>query len=612
VQKIVLKSDVAVIKLRLPVLRIPLVYDCTSSSLSTLVDMLEMLYGLLAAKKASSMEKIMLLSILGITITNVSIYSRGLSDTSSACIMSEPVKERLKLIVMTLIEKPQSDDAGLEISRSALRLFITGIEVLFPTEGERCTLLIRYLENFNSGKLNELEKSVLESLIRRMTNIHFLSKLCSKSGIALNPNDLLKSLLMITKRALSVQFGAISLGTYSGTAVGGFVDAAMQMLVMYSNVMMSSRSQYLMASETEPPNYKLVVEEIIFHSKTITETCVEILETAVELNSKIGVSVDSRYIMNPVIEDVLCRSPVFELLPLLSDCLFMLSDNFGIYFNQPVFLTFTESIRSCLGAIQKFLFVAPKKFLFPPAVYRKRHESEYIYESEHPYLPNTDHYSQIHFPGAKKITISFSPQSRTETSLDYVAFYKNSRHDETWHGGVNFSGADGDENWPGVGGRPPLVIEGDSFDLYFRSDGSNQDWGWKFIARVEYKHSFSSAEIHWLLDLEQRLVNMLSGYASSFVLSYVRADEQEESVSIWLNAGFHKKEDIFVGSVTSSLDAEANKLLLSLMSPTKDPLSTELCKIMKENVPEDRGNVDLVDLAVRGTCALLIKVRLRY
>lgn len=48
-------------------------------------------------------------------------------------------------------------------------------------------------------------------------------------------------------------------------------------------------------------------------------------------------------------------------------------------------------------------------------------------------------------------------QSRTETSCDYVAFFRDGSHAERW-GEERYSGRDGRENWPGCGGRPPLEV----------------------------------------------------------------------------------------------------------------------------------------------------------
>jgi len=109
-----------------------------------------------------------------------------------------------------------------------------------------------------------------------------------------------------------------------------------------------------------------------------------------------------------------------------------------------------------------------------------------VYESKHPYDNSTDEYVEVKVKGAKKLIIEFDEQSKTE-SCDWVKFYKDDSHTETWHptpeyfsGGKDGSSSNWPGNWPGFGGRPPLEIEADSFVYYFHSDYSVNDWGWLF------------------------------------------------------------------------------------------------------------------------------------
>jgi hypothetical protein len=49
------------------------------------------------------------------------------------------------------------------------------------------------------------------------------------------------------------------------------------------------------------------------------------------------------------------------------------------------------------------------------------------------------------------------------------------------------SGKDGStSNWPGLEGRPPLVIDAPRFTVLFKSDTSNNDWGFKLSAEVQH------------------------------------------------------------------------------------------------------------------------------
>lgn len=105
-----------------------------------------------------------------------------------------------------------------------------------------------------------------------------------------------------------------------------------------------------------------------------------------------------------------------------------------------------------------------------------------ILESAHPYLDNLDQYWQVSIPGAKKIRIIFDPRSKSESGCDYVCFYKLQSNRSELYGEAQYGGRSGSENWPGFGDREPLIIEADSFEMYFHSDSSQNDWGFKVFA----------------------------------------------------------------------------------------------------------------------------------
>jgi len=93
-----------------------------------------------------------------------------------------------------------------------------------------------------------------------------------------------------------------------------------------------------------------------------------------------------------------------------------------------------------------------------------------VEESPHPYLDNQDICKTITVPGAVSLKITFDNQSLTEQNYDYVTFYVDDSH-TAFHGEQKYSGGRGgsSRNFPGTEGRPPLVIPGNSFVLYFHS-----------------------------------------------------------------------------------------------------------------------------------------------
>lgn len=101
-----------------------------------------------------------------------------------------------------------------------------------------------------------------------------------------------------------------------------------------------------------------------------------------------------------------------------------------------------------------------------------------IIESEHPYRNNTSEYTTVHVPGAVSYMIYFDEKTSTKPIFDYIKFYDDDTHtrfygDGKYSGGFNNSS----HNWPGVNGKPGLHIPASRFIIYFKTSGSNNDWG---------------------------------------------------------------------------------------------------------------------------------------
>ena len=79
--------------------------------------------------------------------------------------------------------------------------------------------------------------------------------------------------------------------------------------------------------------------------------------------------------------------------------------------------------------------------------------------------------------------IVFHTNSKTEPNHDFVSFFCDSNKTrrcgaEKYCGGRNGT----DSNWPGVNGAPPLIIPTGDVFVHFKTDTSNSDWGFEFIA----------------------------------------------------------------------------------------------------------------------------------
>lgn len=130
-----------------------------------------------------------------------------------------------------------------------------------------------------------------------------------------------------------------------------------------------------------------------------------------------------------------------------------------------------------------------------------RNKYTYNVESLHPYRDDMDDYTVMEIPGAVSYTISFDARSATETGYDFLRFYKGDDHTDFW-GEEKYTGRGGDQNFPGFGNRPPLVIPASRFVIYFRSDGQTNDWGYKFTCKAEInRESLDFAEIAPIAEL---------------------------------------------------------------------------------------------------------------
>lgn len=226
-----------------------------------------------------------------------------------------------------------------------------------------------------------------------------------------------------------VRLGSIGMGAYSSTS-GGIGDEALRMLQALYKVTISSRAQTIFGFDALGLSATAAVDKILEQFKNLTDVCTEILNAAANVKPK--VSQLSTSVLHPDIEEVLQQSPVGQLLPLVASSLKLLAETNGELFFRPDFELVTRSVSSCLASLQKILPLIPKEKVF---IQEKKNvlTFEYKFDSLHPYLPNTDEYTPVSYPGAKKITITFSEKSRMEQGYDYLRFYKDSNHRDTWH-----------------------------------------------------------------------------------------------------------------------------------------------------------------------------------
>jgi hypothetical protein len=148
-------------------------------------------------------------------------------------------------------------------------------------------------------------------------------------------------------------------------------------------------------------------------------------------------------------------------------------------------------------------------------------------ESPHPYLPNTDEEIVVSMPGATFLTLTFDDRCNTEQERDFVGVYRG-------------RGRSGDsilpllsgrhEHWP----RVPVVCQGDTVTISFRSDPFQTFWGYRIVVRA---HLMPNLQWHWLVDAQSSLADI--AVAAAEKLTRVSAeplpDDERAKHAGWLD-----------------------------------------------------------------------------
>lgn len=129
----------------------------------------------------------------------------------------------------------------------------------------------------------------------------------------------------------------------------------------------------------------------------------------------------------------------------------------------------------------------------------------------------------------------------------------------------------GSSGWPGAGNNPPLIVHSDEFVVYFRSDGSNNDWGWRFTASLCQDTEFVDQ-----LDVEQSHFDRLLAIPGSFVVE--SAHNYDDNMDLL--------------QVISTTNTEYSGLLIAFDPRTKTEKSYDTLSFRKNLKSEDMWHAE--------------------
>jgi hypothetical protein len=536
------KKGPITIRHRLPSPRIPLAVDDSMETLRTLIALINKQYAVYKTDKASDIDIVILLSAIRLCTVHFYHFLRGnSSDVLAAFLVAE---ERTSLInfVMEMIDKPPQNEVAEAIAKTALRLFITAIDVLYPSAAEKCTLLVKYLDEFAAGDLSQLEKSVLEILLRQMSNVASMAKLLGSSndGGIHDPTILMASLASIAENEVIARLDGM-IKSQQITSENDVGNAAVQMLSTVCNMLLSQGVKAFLSNPESSPECQAGIQMVINIFTKLCDISIRLISNGVRVNETLALSKDKSdpydIKLDDEISEILKTSPVGALLPIsLFTLSRVVSENQSRILSSNCLTGVLEQLVSCFVCIEDLISKIPKKRFSQTVLEVSGSKvSSITLESEHPYASNSDLTFEIKFPGAVRFTIVFDEESKTENNYDFVKIWRSPEKTDSAHPEIEkLTGRGGTENWPGCGGRPPLVVEGDYALVEFHSDGSNEDWGWKLTATAEFKKAEVSGSLHWAAELERELGACGASIASCLITGTPWSPAIETPNAAWM------------------------------------------------------------------------------
>jgi hypothetical protein len=185
---------------------------------------------------------------------------------------------------------------------------------------------------------------------------------------------------------------------------------------------------------------------------------------------------------------------------------------------------------------------------------------------------------------------------------------------------------------------PPLVIPSDTCYIEWKSDGSNEDWGWMLSATGDVKAKTGGSEAHWLASLDLYASALVSSICGKLIVGPRWIEGVEDSSCGWLEdsllGGAHQLGQSIAPDSPQAFEAQFLQQLVTRKKPTpnasqlqalassfSDPSADpslasstapppELAEVliykMRRRVIEDQGNDQSINDAVYATCASLL------
>lgn len=514
----------------------------------------------------------------------------------------------LKKILINIIDY-HNDDQVTTLSESALNLFVSSINLLYPSLKERQSLLQEYINLYIENKLSMNKCCILELLMKQISEPSVLYSLIDESNIS-NATTILSSLMVIYKKELILQLSSISSSNIVKSEIireSSLVKSAILFMISLYKILLSKTSQdiVLLSKEGQGKKEKKVCSNLFMMVIDLLTISTDIFSLACDANDSITIVKNHEKILSNSIEKILKLSPVGQLLPTMLHIFSLVLKTHStkmIKFSSDNVEKISKCLQDCRKVLNELVkLIGKDKFIKLTSSVPSKIEKKY--ESSHPYGSNMNETTEISFPGATKLVIAFDPSSKTENGADYLVFNDANTGDRLHQG--TYNGRNGSQNWPGCEGRPALEFNNISkIKAVFKTDNSVEDFGYIFTV-VAYMPPISIIETHWLVTIDNLLIEGICSLSNACMLIEPHNELIEESNAKWMETELISKSQLFNGAKIGS--SQVDTFLVDLMTRPKDSLAEKFATIIKKKVMEDQGSDININKAVYSTCAVILK-----
>jgi hypothetical protein len=602
----------------LPPLQVPLCMEPTARTMTNLLTICEACSKEYETNKSTDIVQYLtvVLNLLALNLKNI---TSGLPVKAYWKLLGEDVIKRLEKSLKSLMTSDLKSRPSLQSTITSM--FYASMDLLYSSSNQKIEALRSYSEG---DKVSSTSASASETksagdsdiLTVLLTDVslpkNYLSSK-SRSGVDRNHTTAIltaceglfrRELRNAVDRYLSDGlYLQESLSKLYGTVVSVLSNISTNLLALDLRTVEISQGKLTLNS---PSSMALFLEVFTIMAR-LSADLLTIISSAFE--NRVSLTKDDKLLelLRKDFFSFLESSPLASILPTIINAFTRLVKAGGYQFTNKIIdeaLGLMKELDRCVGSMGKvFALVPSEQAKISDSVPQKPIKKKVI-ESEHPYRSNMNEKSVFSFPGATKVQIVFDQATRTETNCDYLIFQDkegNCLHPEC---SERFTGRDGGQNWPGTDGRPPLEMNVSEFTVFFHSDGSVEDWGYKFTVTAFFPPKTGARNrLEWISKMNLDLVEIQSALAVTLVQGPSWKPIEDE-YSSWMENSLVRPEYF---SFNPDLEDDVDRFLHDLAELPVDTPAAHFLQVMRRCVPVDQGSVEAINRSVYATCAAIIR-----